>query len=118
MKTAYADIASFITKDGSSIRELMHPATHGAGRMSFAEAIVEAGGTTMKHLHRDAEEIYHITQGTGTMRMGEAEFAIASGNTIAIAPGTSYNVTNTGNNALKILCVCCPPYADADTVLL
>ena len=118
MKTAYADIAPFITKDGSTIRELMHPATHGPGKLSFAEAIVEPGGTTMKHLHRDAEEIYHITQGTGTMRLGEAEFAIASGDTICIAPGTSHNVTNTGSDELKILCVCYPPYADADTVLL
>ncbi len=118
MRTTYDDIAPFITKDGSIIRELMHPATHGPGRMSFAEAIVEPGGTTMKHLHRDAEEIYYITQGIGTMRMGETEFAIASGDTICIAPGTPHNVTNRGSDELKILCVCYPPYADADTILL
>ncbi|MEO8386285.1 MAG: cupin domain-containing protein [Betaproteobacteria bacterium] len=118
MKTAYADISSFITMDGSIIRELMHPATHRPSRMSFAEAIVEPGGATLTHLHREAEEIYHITQGVGTMRLGEAEFAIASGDTIAIPPGTSHNVTNTGIDELKILCVCHPAYADADTVLL
>ena len=118
MKTTYADIAPFVTKDGSVIRELMHPSTHGASAMSFAEAIVEAGGTTLMHLHRKSEEIYHLTQGTGKMRMGKVEFDIRSGDTITIPPGTPHNVTNTGDAALKILCVCHPAYADDDTALL
>ena len=118
MKTAYNDIAAFVTKDGSIIRELLHPAQHGAGTMSFAEAIVEAGTTTHLHLHVTSEEIYHITQGAGRMRLGDAEFDIRPGDTIKIPPGTSHNVTQTGNVALKILCVCFPPYADVDTSLL
>ena len=118
MKTAYAEIVPFITKDGSVIRELKHPSQHGSSSMSFAEAIVEAGGTTLLHLHQKAEEIYHITQGTGTMRMGSAEFDIQCGDTVMIAPGTKHNVTNTGSEALKILCVCHPAYSDEDTTLL
>ena len=86
--------------------------------MSFAEAIVDPGRTTLLHLHRDSEEIYHITEGAGKMRMGEAEFAIGSGDTITIPPGTPHNVTNTGSEPLKILCVCHPAYSDEDTALL
>jgi hypothetical protein len=29
MKSRYADIPAYVTKDGSEIRELMHPAVHG-----------------------------------------------------------------------------------------
>jgi len=118
MKTAYPDIAPFVTKDGSVIRELMHPSQHGPSTMSFAEATVTAGATTLMHLHRNSEEIYHVTQGSGKMRMGTAEFDIRGGDTIIIAPGTPHNVTHTGGEALKILCVCHPPYADEDTRLL
>ena len=118
MKTAYVDISPFITKDGSEIRELMHPSQHGSSSMSFAEAIVDQGRTTLLHLHRDSEEIYHITEGAGKMRMGAAEFAIGSGDTITIPPGTPHNVTNTGSEPLKILCVCHPAYSDDDTALL
>ncbi len=117
MKTAYSDIAPFVTKDGSEIRELLHPARHGPGAMSFAEAIIEPGGTTHLHLHQKSEEIYYITQGTGRMRLGEAEFDIGRGNTVRIPPGTLHNVANTGNESLKILCACHPPYSDDDTVL-
>ena len=118
MKTAYAEVTPFITKDGSVIRELLHPTIHGPGAMSFAEAIVESGGTTLLHRHGQSEEIYHITAGSGTMRLGQAEFDIRNGDTIVIPPGTTHNVTNTGPSALKILCVCHPAYADEDTVLL
>ena len=118
MKTAYTDIASFVTKDGSLIRELIHPNSHNATTLSFAEAIVEPGITTHLHRHLRAEEIYHITSGTGQMRLGEREFAISAGDSIVIAPGTAHNVTNTGGDSLKILCACHPPYADEDTELL
>ena len=118
MKTAYDEATAFITKDGSVIRELLHPAIHGPGAMSFAEAIVDPGGTTLLHLHALSEEIYHITDGSGTMRLGKAEFEIFTGDTIVIPPGTKHNVTNTGLSALKILCVCHPAYSDADTLLL
>ena len=107
-----------MTKDASLIRELIHPSQHGPTTMSFAEATVEAGGTTLMHLHRESEEIYHITQGMGTMRLGGAEFEIHVGDTINIAPGTPHNVTNTGVAQLKIICVSCPPYADGDTALV
>ena len=118
MKTTYDDIVPFVTKDGSLIRELMHPAQHGPSLMSFAEAVVESGGTTALHLHRNVEEIYHVTQGRGRMRLGKDEFGIRAGDTITIAPGTQHNVTNTGSEPLKILCVCHPAYSDEDTVLL
>ena len=38
---------SYTTKDGSLIRELMHPATHGNARQSPAEAIVNPGIETI-----------------------------------------------------------------------
>ncbi|MEP7156184.1 MAG: cupin domain-containing protein [Betaproteobacteria bacterium] len=118
MKNAYRDVTAFVTKDGSEIRELVHPAVHGNLSVSFAEAIVRPGATTLLHRHHAAEEIYHITAGSGRMRLGPAEFPIDSGDTIAIAPGTPHNVVNTGAVPLKILCACYPAYADEDTELL
>ena len=43
MKTSHDQIPPYTTKDGSEIRELMHPAVHGNRNQSFAEAIVAAG---------------------------------------------------------------------------
>jgi mannose-6-phosphate isomerase-like protein (cupin superfamily) len=117
-KTARADIAPYITKDGSEIRELLHPDQHAVRQQSLAEAVVPPGATTLLHRHTRSEEIYHITRGNGLMTLGAEVFAIAPGDSIAIPPGTSHCLENTGAEALHILCCCVPPYSHADTELL
>jgi mannose-6-phosphate isomerase-like protein (cupin superfamily) len=52
------------------------------------------------------------------MRLGTQSFAVAAGDTVAIAPGTPHRVTNTGIEPLKILCACAPAYSHDDTFLL
>jgi len=118
VSTQYADAPAFTTKDGSTIRELMHPQSHAVMKQSFAEAIVEPGAITMRHLHRTSEEIYHITQGDGLMFLGSREFQVSVGDTVLIAPGTPHCIRNTGTVPLKILCACTPAYADDDTELI
>lgn len=117
-KTRYADINSFISKDGSVIRELMHPAANGIVNQSFAEAIVTAGKGTRLHKHHRSEEIYHVTSGEGRMVCGDKEFVIHKGDTVCIPPGTPHRVDNTGKTELRILCSCSPPYSHDDTELL
>lgn len=70
MYTRYDDIPAYDTKDGSEIRELMHPDSHGNAAQSLAEAVVAPGATTHLHRHAQTEELYHITRGRGEMRLG------------------------------------------------
>jgi mannose-6-phosphate isomerase-like protein (cupin superfamily) len=116
-RTRYAEVAPYLTKDGSIIRELMHPAVHGNRAQSLAEAIVPVGAATRLHRHRRSEEIYHVVAGTGRMTRGAEQFDVAPGDTVAIAPGTAHCVANTGTEPLRILCACTPPYDHDDTQL-
>jgi mannose-6-phosphate isomerase-like protein (cupin superfamily) len=118
MKPQYSDVIPYVTKDGSEIRELMHPASHGNRAQSLAEATVPPGGETLLHRHRVTEEIYHITRGTGVMTLGADTFAVRAGDTICIPLGTPHRIRNTGTKALKILCACAPAYAHEDTELV
>ncbi|CAI8012591.1 Uncharacterized protein MJ1618 [Geodia barretti] len=68
--TRRADVEAFVTKDGSVVRELMHPNVHGNSNTSVAECIVAPGQTTLLHKHHKSEEIYHITAGSGLMELG------------------------------------------------
>jgi mannose-6-phosphate isomerase-like protein (cupin superfamily) len=117
-KTAYADAAAFVTKDGSTIRELMHPALHAARMQSFAEAIVAPGETTERHIHRRSEEIYHITEGSGRMHLGAEQFPMQVGDTVVILPGIPHCITNNGPVPLKFICASSPPYSHDDTLLV
>ena len=121
MKSVYRDATAYTTKDGSTIRELMHPVAHAhldVRAQSLAEAVVEPGQTTALHKHLKSEEIYHVTAGSGLMTLGDKRFEIGVGDSVVIAPGTKHCVKNIGAMPLKILCACSPAYAHEDTVLL
>ncbi len=121
MKTGRAPAAPYTTLDGSEIRELMHPAvhgaTHGVARQSLAEATIHPGQTTHAHRHPASEELYHVTSGHGRMTLGTMTFEVETGDTVCIAPGVLHHVENTGTAALTILCMCAPAYSHADTEL-
>jgi mannose-6-phosphate isomerase-like protein (cupin superfamily) len=118
MKSVYSEVTAFVTKDGSTIRELMHPSVHGNRRQSLAAATVAPGASTQLHRHRTTEEIYHFISGSGRMRLGNEEFSVSPGDTVCIPPGTAHSLHNTGTEPLQLLCSCSPPYSDEDTELL
>jgi mannose-6-phosphate isomerase-like protein (cupin superfamily) len=118
MHTRPHQIESYITKDGSSIRELMHPDIHANSNQSLAEATVPIGIQTELHLHKKAEEIYHITQGEGMMSLGEKQFSVNVGDTICIPANTPHQISNVGNQDLIFLCACSPAYDHDDTVII
>jgi mannose-6-phosphate isomerase-like protein (cupin superfamily) len=118
VKTEYHKIRPYTTKDGSLIRELMHPAVHGNVNQSLAEATIPPGSTTLLHQHHLSEEIYHITAGRGEMTLGLDKFRVAAGDTVCILPRTPHKIQNTGKGPLKLLCCCSPPYTHEDTQLV
>lgn len=116
--TVLGAVAPYVTRDGSEIRELMHPNVHGNRAQSLAEARVAPGASTLLHRHLVTEEIYHFTAGQGVMRLGSERFAVHAGDTVCIPPGTPHCLDNTGDVALVLLCACAPAYAHDDTELL
>jgi mannose-6-phosphate isomerase-like protein (cupin superfamily) len=118
MKTRYQDIKPFITKDGSLIRELMHPAVHGNWAQSLAEASIPERVRTRLHRHHQSEELYHVTEGRGRMSLNGEQFEVGVGDTVCILPGLPHCIENTGRGELKILCCSSPAYTHDDTELL
>lgn len=118
MRQPYASVTPYITKDGSEIRELMHPTVQGNKNQSLAEATIPVGGKTLRHKHLITEELYHITQGHGLMHLGDQTFEVFVGDTICIEPETEHCIENIGAEVLVLLCSCSPAYAHDDTELV
>ena len=118
IKSQYSAVDSYTTKDGSMIRELMHPQVQGNRNQSLAEARVAVGACTQLHVHKLSEEIYHVTAGQGLLTLGGEEIPLQPGDSVCIPPGTPHKVRNTGHDTLTILCCCAPPYSHQDTQLL
>ena len=49
LKTTLGEVEPYITKDGSEIRELLHPSQHAVRQQSLAEAVIPAGVATLRH---------------------------------------------------------------------
>lgn len=118
MKIKHKDTTSYTTKDGSQIRELIHPDKLDAKHQSLAEACVMPQQKTSAHYHKKTEEIYFILSGTGEMFLDEQRFAVATGDSILIKPGQIHCIENTGNTELRFLCCCAPAYQHNDTFLV
>lgn len=112
-----AERSPFTTKDGSQVRELVHPRSDPARGLSLAEAVVPPGDATLEHRHPRSEEIYHFTAGRGRMRLGADEFPVVAGDSVVIPPGTPHKLWANDSAPLVLLCCCAPPYADTDTIV-
>ncbi len=110
-------VASFTTKDGSEIRELLAHRNSAIRQQSLAEARLAPGASTQEHYHRVTEEIYYITHGVGRMRIENETREVGPGDAIAIPPGQRHKLWNTGPEVLRLLCCCAPAYEHDDTVL-
>jgi mannose-6-phosphate isomerase-like protein (cupin superfamily) len=99
----------FTTKDGSTIRELMH-----AANQSLAEATLGRGQQTERHYHAASEELYYLLEGSGEMEVDGERSAVGPGDAILIPPGAWHQIT-AGDSELRFLCCCSPAYEHADT---
>ncbi len=111
-------VEAFTTKDGSEIRELLARRNSSIRKQSLAEARLPAQTGTTPHYHPVTEEIYYILEGTGVMDIAGERREVSPGDAIAIPPGRTHQITNTGPSVLRFLCCCAPAYEHDDTVLV
>lgn len=107
------DREPFTTKDGSTITSLLDLSNAPVKNQSLAEAFIPAGGSTQRHYHRDSEELYYITGGTGVMEIAGETRELVPGDAILIPPGAWHEIKATTD--LVFLCCCAPSYRNEDT---
>jgi mannose-6-phosphate isomerase-like protein (cupin superfamily) len=117
IRSARRDAPAYETRDGSQIRELMHPDVHGSRHQSLAEATLRPGRTTRSHRHARAEEIYYVLQGEALLTVDHENQPVGRGDAVLIPPGSWHCITNTGDGDLVFLCCCSPAYRHDDTEL-
>jgi mannose-6-phosphate isomerase-like protein (cupin superfamily) len=103
-------VEAFVTKDGSTIRELHHTEVQ-----SLAEATLEVEQATGRHYHRLSEEIYFVLKGQGRMEVDGDVTQVRPGDAVLIPAGAWHQLENNGTSELRILCCCAPPYSHDDT---
>jgi len=118
MKISTQQVTSYITKDQSEIRELLHPNNQSARNQSLAEATVYPQQTTTPHYHLQTEEIYFILEGTGEMQLDGKSFAVKVNDSVLIPAGQVHFIKNVSDSVLRFLCCCAPAYQHEDTYIV
>lgn len=116
MKDSSTGPVPYVTKDGSLIRELVHPLSAPGLGMSLAEAEVEAGGRTVEHFHTSFDEVYYCLEGAGVLYVNGEPQPFSPGTYRLLPKGSAHYLTAT--TKLRLLCVCCPAYSHEETVLM
>jgi mannose-6-phosphate isomerase-like protein (cupin superfamily) len=113
-----ARLESQQTLDQSRVTELLHPRGDRIEGCSIAQAIVPPGSSTLRHVHRRSEETYYILDGDALMEVAGESERVGPGDAILIPVGAPHRITAVSPGQLRLLCICCPAYADDDTELL
>ncbi len=99
----HSEQTPFTTKDGSTITSLLDSANAPVKNQSLAEARIPSGGSTQRHYHRDSEEFYYISSGSGLMEIDGESREIGVGDAILIPPGAWHGITATTDLSISLL---------------
>ncbi len=108
---------AYVTLDGSWVRELVRPERGGPRNVSLAEAVLQPGERTRPHSHRLSDEVYYVLGGEGVVMLGANSYAVEPGSCLLLPAGRLHSARCTGQEALRLLCICAPPYTHEQTDL-
>jgi mannose-6-phosphate isomerase-like protein (cupin superfamily) len=99
---------------------LMDAGELGSRNMSVTWIEVPSGVQQELHSHEEAEQVYVITRGAGSMTVAGDRQELAAGDLVMVPPATDHLIANEGESDLCVLSVQSPPVSVselfADTV--
>lgn len=88
---------------------LMDAGELGSRNMSVTWIEVPAGVDQELHSHEEAEQVYVVTVGSGSMTVAGDTQAISPGDLVLVPPATDHSITNDGDGDLCCISVQSPP---------
>lgn len=93
---------------------LMDAGERGSRNMSVTWLEVPAGAEQTLRSHEEAEQVYVVVRGAGTMSVAGDTQRIAEGDLILVPPATDHAVANDGDGELACVSVQSPPVAASE----
>ena len=93
---------------------LMDAGELGARNMSVTWLEVPAGVEQTLRSHEEAEQVYVVVRGSGTMSVAGDTESVEEGDLILVSPATDHSIANNGDSELACISVQSPPVAVAE----
>lgn len=98
--------------DGAEVQWLIDQQL-GAAHVTAYRLTVDPGSTTT-HVHRGAEEVLYVLEGTGEVRVEDAKHLVSAGRAVFVPDGAEHTYVNTGQAPLVMVGAMAPPIDPAD----
>lgn len=95
-------------------RVLMDAGEMGARNVSVTWLEVPAGAEQELRSHEEAEQVYVIVRGSGTMSVAGDRQRVGEGDLILVSPATDHAIASDGDGELACISVQSPPVAVAE----
>jgi mannose-6-phosphate isomerase-like protein (cupin superfamily) len=93
---------------------LMDAGELGSRNMSVTWLEVPAGTEQELRSHEEAEQVYVVVRGAGTMSVAGDTQEVGEGDLILVSPATDHSISNGGEDELAFVSVQSPPVAVAE----
>ena len=93
---------------------LMDAGELGSRHMSVTWLEIPAGAEQTLHSHEEAEQVYVVVRGSGTMSVAGDTQRVGEGDLILVPPATDHAVVNDGDGELACVSVQSPAVAAAE----
>lgn len=103
-----ADITVDTSHNGTVTRKVLLRNANtdpGSNILSMNEAYLDPGREVEEHQHSDAEEIFFILGGRGTMLVDDEPVPLAAGNLLLVEPGERHLLRNNGADLLTFITI-------------
>ncbi len=106
-----------VALDGATVTELLTEQEQQLTKVSLAIGELEAQRKAHPHIHNEAEEVYYLLDGIGTVTVGETTGTVGEDHLVYVPRHSRHALENRGTVLrLQALCISSPPYNDRDFV--
>jgi mannose-6-phosphate isomerase-like protein (cupin superfamily) len=95
-------------------RVLMDAGEMGARNMSVTWLEIPAGASQTLRSEEEAEQVYVVVRGAGTMSVAGDTQEVGEGDLILVPPATEHSIANEGEEPMACVSVQSPPVASAE----
>ncbi|SNW62004.1 Mannose-6-phosphate isomerase (Cupin domain) [Orpheovirus IHUMI-LCC2] len=73
--------------------------------LQITTMVIDIGGEIGWEIHPNTDQMIYVIEGTALGMIGDNDFNLYTGSMLVIPRGSNHNVTNVGNNVLKLMSV-------------